>query len=218
MHGNLRIHFQNDGELDLMPFVQLRSRIPKIRIALASRAYDRSVLECAERFVHSLADPFCAIDFQRTVERILFRCHLRLEIVIKLHDGVLIEQLAEGRHHQPPAMWRTPRYYRRRWTPARWLEEQGMWSSRLLETVIEGSEGVLREAKHTFAGFRADDPQREIICWRRTKGRSKVFKRTPSMEALLKSWLPPAPLDVAHELAGFEQLSTSDAPPQYYNC
>jgi hypothetical protein len=31
------------------------------------------VVEDAERFIRFLADPFCAIDFQRTVERILFR-------------------------------------------------------------------------------------------------------------------------------------------------
>jgi hypothetical protein len=73
IHGNLHIDCQHDRVLDLMPFVQLRSRIPEIRIALASRAYDRPVVEDAERFIRSLADPFCAIDFQRTVERILFR-------------------------------------------------------------------------------------------------------------------------------------------------
>lgn len=65
-------------------------------------------MEVAEKFIRSLADPFCAIDFQRTVERILSRWHLKPEIVIKLHDGVLIEQLAEGRYHQPPAMCRSP--------------------------------------------------------------------------------------------------------------
>ena len=46
-----------------MPFAQLRFRIPGIEIALASRAYHRSVMESAEIFRRSLADPFCAIDF-----------------------------------------------------------------------------------------------------------------------------------------------------------
>ena len=83
--------------------------------------------------------------------------------------------------------------------------------SPLLEAVMEGSEGVLREAK--LAGFSRNNPQQEIVRFRRKKGRSRVFKRTLSMEAMLNSWLSPAPLDVADELADFEQLSTSDASP-----
>lgn len=194
-----------------MPFVQLRSRVPEVRIALASRAYDRSVMECAERFIRSLADPSCAVDFQCTVERILFRWNLKPEIVVMLHGGVLIEQLATGKYHQPPAISRCHHSRIRRWTPTRWLEEQGLPVPSLLEAVMESSEGVLREAK--LAGFRHWDPQREIVRFRRTKGRSRIFKRRPSMEAMLNSWLPPAPLDVADELARFEQLSTSDTPP-----
>ena len=194
-----------------MPFVQLRSRVPEVRIALASRAYDRSVMECAERVIRSLADPSCAVDLQCTVERILFRWNLKPEIVVMLHGGVLIEQLATGKYHQPPAISRCHHSRIRRWTPTRWLEEQGLPVPSLLEAVMESSEGVLREAK--LAGFRHWDPQRKIVYFRRTKGRSRMFKRTPPMEAMLNSWLPPAPLDVADELAGFEQLSTSDTPP-----
>ena len=211
IHGNLRIDCRHDGVLDLMPFVQLRSRVPEIRIALASRAYDRSVMECAERVIRSLADPSCAVDLQCTVERILFRWNLKPEIVVMLHGGVLIEQLAKGNYHQPPAIWKCYDSRRRRWTPARWLQEQGLPVSFLLEAVMESSEGVLREPK--LRGFQQLDPQRQIVYFRRTKGRSRIFKRTPSMEAMLNSWLPPAPLDVADELAGFEQLSTSDTPP-----
>jgi hypothetical protein len=135
---------------------------------------------------------------------------LKPVIVIVLHDGVLIEQLAKGRYHQPPAMWKSVVDRIRRWTPNRWLMEQGISCSWLLEVVMEGSEGVLREAR--FAGF-AHNPPQEIVRFRRTKGRSRLFKRTPSMEAMLNSWLPPAPLEVADRLAGFEQLSILDAPP-----
>jgi hypothetical protein len=127
-----------------------------------------------------------------------------------LHDGVLIEQLAKGRYHQPPAMWKSVVDRIRRWTPDRWLMEQGISCSWLLEVVMEGSEGVLREAR--FAGF-PHNPQQEIVRFRRTKGQSRLFKRTPSIEAMLNSWLPLAPLEVADKLAGFEQLSISDAPP-----
>ncbi|KAH6621834.1 hypothetical protein C7974DRAFT_397224 [Boeremia exigua] len=130
IHGHIRINLRLSEVLDLTPFAGLLSRAPNIRIEFARSSAISAVVWDVVVLLRKIMHASCPIDFEKTVERILFRYSLRSEVVIKLHRNVPLEKMFDD------AMRHSPR---------QWLVRQGLPVLGHLKVVLESSEKVLRD-------------------------------------------------------------------------
>ena len=130
IHGDILIYISLGETLDLTSFAGLQSRAPNIRIRIARGAAISPMMKDGIEILRTITDASCSIDFEHTVERVLFRYSLRAELVVKLHRGVQYERLLE----QAPDR-----------SPRSWLVQQGLSVLSALKVVMEGSEGVVRD-------------------------------------------------------------------------
>ncbi|KAJ8114095.1 hypothetical protein OPT61_g3945 [Boeremia exigua] len=128
--GRIRIDLRLSEALDLTPFAGLWSRAPNIRIEFARSSALNAVMGNITDLLKALMNASCCFDFERVVERILFRHSLRSEVVIKLQRGVLLDDLFDETMHR---------------SPRQWLTWQGLPVLDHLKIVMESSEGVLRD-------------------------------------------------------------------------
>lgn len=198
--SNLRIDFGLRTVLDITPLARINSRVPEMEIEVIHATLDDSTVNEAVSFINAVADSSCLIDFERTVNRILLRWSLQPELVVKLHSGVMFKDLAKIRA-SPFSEFMYD------WSADEWLRIQEMPRPEKFKAVMEGSEGVLRDIPLIYRNRRRPPHPFNRIRSRVTAGRSSIFKRTQSMDALLNGILPPT-----SALAGVENLSISVSP------
>lgn len=130
IHGHIRIHIRQSDVLDLTPFAGLLARAPNVHLEFVCKAATQAVLRNISEFARSITDPSRSINLENIVERVLFRCSLRSQVVIKLQQHVLLDEL----FNDYPNL-----------NPRDWLIRQGFLATEHLELVMESSEGVLRD-------------------------------------------------------------------------
>lgn len=128
--GQIKLHVRIGDALDLTPFAGLLARAPYMSVEFASTyGIHRAFCDIAD-VLKLIMDASCSVDFENTVERIMFRCSLRSQVVLKLHRHVMLEDLFADD---------IPRI------PRSWLIRQGFSAIECLEVVMESSEGVIRD-------------------------------------------------------------------------
>ena len=143
VHGNIMIHISLGQTLDLTSVAGLLSRAPNVRIRLARGAASSAMMKDGIKLLDSITSGSCSIDFENTVERMLFRYSVRAELVVKFQQGIQYGELLD----------QTPERNARSW-----LVQQGLPVMSALKVVMEGSEGVVR------------DDGRSMNCSRETSG------------------------------------------------
>lgn len=136
--GQIKIDIPVGATLGLRFFANLRST--KLHFTIVRGGCINRPLEDAGELLRAIMDPSCSIDFQESVEQILFRYSFQAEIVIKLHHGITFENLSDVMSDR---------------SPRQWLVQQCLPALQHLKIVMESSEGVLRAPVETdMAQFR----------------------------------------------------------------
>ena len=136
VHGDIRINLRLSEVLDLTPFAALLLRAPKMRVEFARAPTFDPMLGSGLELLRTITNTSCSVDFQRIVERMLFRYSLRAEVVIRLHRDVTFEELFGGMVHR---------------SPQQWLLQQGFPVLGNLRIVMESSKGILRDVPDAVA-------------------------------------------------------------------
>lgn len=129
-HGVIKISLRLGEVLDLTPLAGLLARIPGMRIEIAHGAAINPMMRDCIELLRTILSRSCLVDFQHTVERILFRYSLSAEVVVKLHRGVTFDELFSDVPNQRPRQW---------------LIQQHIPALSRLKIVMESFQGVIRE-------------------------------------------------------------------------
>jgi hypothetical protein len=143
--GNIQIKIRHTQVLDLSPLISLISRLPRMCIEIVSERILNTTVNDINELLRTVADGSCSFDFECTLERILFRCSMRPELVIKLRRDASLDYIpGDTSDHNP----------------RHWLVQQGAPVMSNITIVMESSQGVLRDPlKLPDLGSILEDPR-----------------------------------------------------------